>query len=161
MKSITPCIWFDSVAKDAADFYVATFDDARIIQTSYYPESAEEVSGKKAGDVLTVVFEIKGQQYMALNGGKEFPLSEAVSFMINCESQEEVDRYWAALTSDGGEESMCGWCKDKFGLSWQVIPAGMENYLNDPDKDKADKAMAAMLSMKKIDLEAIRRASER
>jgi predicted 3-demethylubiquinone-9 3-methyltransferase (glyoxalase superfamily) len=160
MKSITPCIWFDSVAEEAVKFYVSVFPDSKILETTHYPEAAEEVSGKKAGDVLTVLFTIKGQEFMALNGGKEFPLTEAVSFMINCDSQQEVDEYWEKLTAGGGAEGPCGWCKDKYGLSWQVIPSEMNELLNHSDPDKANKAMKAMLSMKKIDVEAMRQAAE-
>lgn len=160
MQQITPCIWFDSTAEAAANFYVSVFKNSRVKQVTRYPEAAESVSGKAAGTAMTVTFDLNGQPFMALNGGAEFPLNEAVSFVISCESQAEVDEYWQKLTADGGQEGPCGWCKDKFGLSWQVVPTGMAEYLNNPDTAKANKAMAAMLKMKKIDLAGLKRASE-
>jgi predicted 3-demethylubiquinone-9 3-methyltransferase (glyoxalase superfamily) len=160
MDKVSACLWFDDQAEEAARFYVATFKNSKLGNISYYPEAAEEVSGKPAGSVLTVNFQISNYDFVALNGGPNFKFSEAVSFMYHCEDQAEVDELWEKLTADGGEESVCGWLKDKFGLSWQIIPKGMDQLLGDPDPEKANKAMAAMLKMKKINIGEIKEAME-
>ena len=152
---IIPNLWFDGEAEQAAEFYVSIFANSRIVSVSHYPESAPGPTGS----VMTVEFELDGERFVGINGGPEFRFSEAVSFQINCEDQDEVDYYWKKLT-DGGEESMCGWLKDRFGLSWQVVPAGMEEVFSDPDPERANRAMQAMLGMRKLDVAELRRAAE-
>src|SRR3954466_314021 len=142
LKSITPNLWFDTQAEEAAEYYCSIFPDSRIVQVTHYTEAGP----KPAGTVLTVDFELQGQRFTAINGGPEFTFDEAVSFLIECEDQEEIDYYWDKLL-EGGEPSQCGWLKDKFGLSWQVVPKGMDEALNDPDTERAQRAMKAMLGM--------------
>ena len=146
MPKIRPCLWFDDRIEEAVNLYVKVFPSAKILDVSRYGEAGPLEPGK----VLTMIFELEGQEFMALNGGPQFHFTEAVSFLVNCESQEEVDHYWNALTADGGEESMCGWLKDKFGLSWQIIPSALMTYLGDPDPGRSQRAMQAMLQMHKI-----------
>jgi len=154
MQKITPCLWFDTQAEDAANFYTGIFENSRIVQVSHYNDAGP----RPAGMVLMVEFVLDGQSFVALNGGPEFTFDEAVSFQVNCESQEEIDRYWAALCA-GGQEGPCGWLKDKFGVSWQINPSAfMNEILSDPDTGKAERAMKAVLSMGKIDIAEIRRA---
>ncbi len=153
-------MWFDNQAEEAARFYVSLFKDSKIVNISYYPKAAEEVAEKPEGSVMTVEFELNGQRFLALNGGPLFKFSEAISFMIDCEDQAEVDEYWSKLT-EGGEESQCGWLKDKYGLSWQVVPRGLAEIMNNPDPLKANRAMQAMLSMKKLDIQALQDAAEK
>jgi predicted 3-demethylubiquinone-9 3-methyltransferase (glyoxalase superfamily) len=160
MQKIHPFLWFDTEAETAARFYVETFKNSELGNISYYPAAAEDVSGKSKGSVMTVSFKIEDQEFTALNGGPNYKFSEAVSFMVSCKDQAEVDELWAILTADGGEEGPCGWLKDRFGLSWQIVPEGMNGLLGDPDPEKANKAMAAMLKMKKIDLNAMQEAME-
>jgi predicted 3-demethylubiquinone-9 3-methyltransferase (glyoxalase superfamily) len=155
MRRITPCLWFDTEAEDAADFYVSVFKNSQVVSVSRYGEAGP----RTAGTVMTVDFELDGQAFIALNGGPEFPFTEAVSFQVDCETQEEVDRYWSVL-SEGGEEGPCGWLKDRYGLSWQIIPVALTELLNDPDTAKAQRVMAAMLQMKKIDIAALQAAAE-
>ena len=155
MPAIIPNLWFDTNAKDAADFYLTIFPNSRINNVSYYPEGAPG----PVGTVLTVDFELDGQRFTGINGGPQFSFDEAVSFLINCKDQAEVDRYWEALL-DGGEASQCGWLKDRFGLSWQVVPEGMEEMLSDADPERAERAMQAMLGMVKIDLAAMKAAAD-
>ncbi|MFE7632261.1 VOC family protein [Kocuria sp. NPDC057446] len=158
MTTLTSCLWFDTEAQDAANFYLTVFSNSRITDTTYYGEAGP----RPAGMVLTVEFELDGHPFTALNGGPEFSFSEAVSFQIDCADQAEVDRYWEALTADGGQESMCGWLKDKYGLSWQVVPRRLVELLADPDPARAQGVMAAMMPMRKIviaDLEAAADAS--
>jgi predicted 3-demethylubiquinone-9 3-methyltransferase (glyoxalase superfamily) len=155
MRPIIPNLWFDSEAEQAAQFYVSVFPDSRIVSTALYPEGAPGPTGT----VMTVEFEINGQRFVGINGGPQFPFSEAVSFQITCETQEELDRYWAVLT-EGGEESMCGWLKDRYGLSWQVVPVGMEAVFGDADPARAQRAMQAMLGMRKLDLAALQAAAD-
>jgi len=146
MHKITPCLWFDDRIEEAVNFYVSVFRDGRIHDVSRYGEGAP----RPAGTVLTMRFELAGQQFQALNGGPQFPFTEAVSFAIDCEDQAEVDHYWEHLTSGGGEESMCGWLKDRYGLSWQVVPRALPLLLNGSDKAGAARAMQAMLQMRKL-----------
>lgn len=153
MPQITPNLWFDTEGKDAAEFYVSVFPNSKINAVTHYGEAGP----REAGMVLTVEFELDGQHYTALNGGPDFTFDEAISLLINCADQNEVDYYWSKL-SEGGEEGPCGWLKDRFGLSWQVCPVGMVEMLNDPDQEAAQRAMKAMLGMKKIDLAAIQAA---
>ena len=155
MPEITPNLWFDTESKDAAEFYVSVFPNSQITNVSYYGEAGP----RPAGTVLTVDFVLDGQRFTAINGGPEFTFDEAVSFLINCADQDEVDYYWGKLTA-GGEESQCGWLKDRFGLSWQVVPTEMEKVLTDPDAGRAQRAMKAMLGMQKIDLAAIKAAAD-
>lgn len=155
MQKITPYLWFDTQAEEAAKFYISLFENSSIVNISYYGEGAP----MPAGTVLTVAFQLNGQEFVALNGGPQFKFSEAVSFYVNCEDQQEVDRLWTALTKDG-EEEPCGWLKDKFGLSWQIIPKGLVEMLTSPDQEKATRAMQCMFTMKKIDLAKIRQAYE-
>ena len=156
MPSITPNLWFDTEAEQAAEFYVSIFPNSRIVSTTRYPEG----SPGPVGGVMTVEWELDGQRFVGINGGPEFRFDEAVSFEIECEDQDEVDRYWAALTADGGEEGPCGWCKDRFGLSWQVVPDGMDEVFDDADPARAQRAMAAMMSMRKLDVRALREAAD-
>ncbi|MEV4993448.1 VOC family protein [Streptomyces niveus] len=155
MPKITPNLWFDGQAEPAAEFYIGIFPNSRITGITHYGEAGPG----PAGTVLTVEFELDGQTFIGINGGPQFTFDEAISFMIGCADQEEVDYYWDKL-SDGGEEGPCGWLKDKYGLSWQVVPGGMQEMLNDPDQARGQRAMKAMLGMKKIDLAALRAAAD-
>ena len=152
---ITPNLWFDTQAEEAAGFYTSVFKNSRIVSVARYPEGGPG----PAGTVMTVEWELDGQRFVGINGGPQFTFDEAVSFQIDCADQEEVDHYWAAL-SDGGEEGPCGWLKDRFGLSWQVVPTGMDELFSDPDPTKAQRAMQAMLQMGKLDIAALRSAAE-
>jgi len=154
MPRITPNLWFDTQAKEAAEFYVSVFPNSRITDVSYYGEAGP----REAGTVLTVEFELDGQPFTALNGGPQFTFDEAVSFLIDCADQAEVDHYWDRLL-EAGEESQCGWLRDRFGLSWQVVPRRLVELLNDPDKDRCERAMKAMLGMKKLDVAALEAAA--
>ena len=156
MPTLTPCLWFDTQAEEAASYYVSVFKNSRIVSTSHYGEAGP----REAGMVLTVQFELDGQPFTALNGGPEFTFDEAISFQIDCRSQDDVDYYWESLSADGGEEGPCGWVKDKFGVSWQVVPDELEKLLADPDQGRAQRAMAAMLAMRKIDIAAVRAAAD-
>jgi predicted 3-demethylubiquinone-9 3-methyltransferase (glyoxalase superfamily) len=153
---IVPNLWFDGNAEQAAEFYVSVFPDSRIVTSTRYPEG----SPGEPGTVMTVEWEIFGQhRFTGINGGPMFSFTEATSFLIHCETQEEVDRYWEALTADGGAEGQCGWCKDRFGLSWQVVPAGMDEVFSDPDPARAQRSMQAMMGMTKLDLAALEAAA--
>jgi predicted 3-demethylubiquinone-9 3-methyltransferase (glyoxalase superfamily) len=159
MQRITPCLWFDDQAEEAAGFYTAIFKSARIVNIGRYGEAGHEIHGKPAGTVMTVAFELDGQAFTALNGGPVFTFNEAVSFQVHCETQEDVDYYWEKLSEGGDEKAQqCGWLKDKYGVSWQIVPGILPEMLNDPDSAKSQRAMAAMLQMKKIDIDALRRA---
>ena len=154
---ITPCLWFDGQAEEAAAFYTSIFPNSRIDRVNRSPSDAPDVT---EGSVLTVDFTLDGEPFMALNGGPEFEFNEAISFSIDCEDQAEVDRYWDALIADGGEPSVCGWLKDRFGVSWQVVPKILPELMNGPDRDRAKRAMDAMLRMTKLDVEKIREAAD-
>jgi predicted 3-demethylubiquinone-9 3-methyltransferase (glyoxalase superfamily) len=154
-QKITPNLWFDTQAEEAASFYISVFSNSRIVNVARYTEAGP----RPAGMVMTVEFELDGQRFIGINGGPEFTFDEAVSFQINCSTQDEVDYYWERLT-EGGEEGPCGWLKDKYGLSWQVTPPGMDELFSDPDPKKAERAMRAMLGMKKLDLAALLSAAE-
>ncbi|HKV10499.1 MAG TPA: VOC family protein [Thermoanaerobaculia bacterium] len=159
LQRITPGLWFDSEAEDAANYYVSIFKNSRICEITRYGEAGREIHGKPPGSVLTVEFELDGQKFTALNGGPIFQFNEAVSFQIACETQDDVDYYWEKLTQGGDVNAQqCGWLKDKFGLSWQVVPTIMSELLNDPNSEKSQRAFAAMMQMKKIDIEALKRA---
>src|SRR5690348_2688626 len=155
MHKTRPCLWFDTQAEEAATFYTSLFKDSEITEVSRYGEAGPG----PAGSVLTVTFTLDGDEFLALNGGPEFKFNEAVSFQINCDDQDEVDHFWNSL-SDGGEEGPCGWLKDKFGLSWQVVPTALPRLLSDPDPGRADRAMKAMLSMGKLDIAALEKAAD-
>lgn len=159
MQKITPNLWFDDQAEEAARLYTSIFKNSKIKKVSRYPKAAEEVSGKKAGTVMTVAFELDGQSFLALNGGPVFKFSEAISFIVNCKDQAEVDYYWERLTADGGGESVCGWLKDKFGLSWQIVPEALGK-LTSGDPKKSEAVMAALLKMKKLDVVELQRAHD-
>jgi predicted 3-demethylubiquinone-9 3-methyltransferase (glyoxalase superfamily) len=154
-QKITPSLWFDTEAEDAANFYISVFKNSSIVNVARYTEAGP----RPAGTVMTVEFDLDGQRFVGINGGPQFTFDEAVSFQITCEDQDEVDYYWDRL-SEGGAESQCGWLKDKFGLSWQVVPTGMAEVFNDPDPQRAQRAMQAMLGMGKIDVAALRRAAD-
>jgi predicted 3-demethylubiquinone-9 3-methyltransferase (glyoxalase superfamily) len=153
MPRTYPCLWFDRQAKEAADFYTSVFPNSQITTVAHYPEGA----GERAGEVLTVAFELDGTPYVALNGGPEFAFDEAISITIDCKDQDEIDHYWDLLTADGGEEGPCGWLKDRFGLSWQVVPENWDEIATG-DPDRAAKVFAAMMSMKKLDIAALEAA---
>jgi predicted 3-demethylubiquinone-9 3-methyltransferase (glyoxalase superfamily) len=154
MQKIIPCLWFDTEAEEAATFYTFLFENSRILGISHYGEAGP----RAAGTVMTVNFELNGQEFVALNGGPEFTFDEAISFQVNCADQAEVDRLWSALT-EGGEEGQCGWLKDRYGLSWQIIPTRLMELLSDPDPGRCQRAMNAMLGMKKIDVPALEAAA--
>ena len=154
MKKITPWLWFDTEAEEAANFYTSVFPNSKIGEITRYGSAGPRPEGM----VLTVGFELDGQEFVALNGGSDFTFNEAVSFLVSCEDQEEVDRYWATL-SEGGEEGPCGWLKDRYGLSWQIIPKRLNELLGDPDRERAQRAMAAMLKMGKIEIDELERAA--
>jgi predicted 3-demethylubiquinone-9 3-methyltransferase (glyoxalase superfamily) len=156
MPKITPFLWFDTQAEAAANFYVSLFPNSRILNVSRYPDGAPN-----AGAAMTVTFELDGQVVTALNGGTEYKLNEAFSFYVDCEDQAEVDTLWAKLTAEGGEEGPCGWCKDRFGLSWQIIPKALTELVSDPDPAKAGSVMQAMFKMKKIDTALLQQAYDR
>jgi predicted 3-demethylubiquinone-9 3-methyltransferase (glyoxalase superfamily) len=156
---ISPCLWFDHQAEDAARFYTAIFKGSKIVAISRYGEAGKEVHGRPPGSVMTVAFELNGQSFTALNGGPVFKFNEAISFQIECASQEEVDYYWARLSEGGDPDAQqCGWLKDKFGVSWQVVPKILPELLTDPDTAKSQRAFQAMLQMKKLDIGVLQRA---
>jgi predicted 3-demethylubiquinone-9 3-methyltransferase (glyoxalase superfamily) len=154
MRGITACLWFDTQGEEAAKFYTSIFPGSRITDVAYYGSAGP----RPEGTVMTVSFELDGQKFLALNGGSQFTFSEAISFQVLCESQDEVDSYWSKL-SDGGEEGPCGWLKDRFGLSWQIVPTRLPELLQDPDRERSQRVMAAMLEMRKIDVGALERAA--
>jgi len=154
-QKIIPNLWFDTEAEEAAGFYTSVFENSRIVNVAHYPEGGPGA----AGTVMTVEWELDGQRFVGINGGPQFTFSEAVSFQITCETQDEVDYYWDQLSA-GGEEGQCGWLKDRYGLSWQVVPAGMEEVFADPDPQRAQRAMQAMLGMRKLDVAALRSAAD-
>lgn len=158
MQKIVPCLWFDTQAEEAAKFYTSVFPNSKIKQVTHYGEAASKAAGLPVGTVLTVTFDLNGQPHMGLNGGPAFHFSEAISLMVQCDTQEEIDRYWSALTADGGQESVCGWLKDKYGLSWQIVPTLLDELRDDPAA--ANRVMAAVVKMKKLDLAELKRAAE-
>ena len=159
MKGFTTCLWFDTQAEEAAHFYTSIFKHSRVGTVSHYGDSGARASGRPKGSVMTVAFELGDQKFLALNGGPIFKFSEAVSLMVNCEDQQEIDEYWAQL-STGGSEGPCGWLKDKFGFSWQVVPTALAKMMKDGDAEQLERVMAAVLTMKKLDLETLERAYE-
>jgi predicted 3-demethylubiquinone-9 3-methyltransferase (glyoxalase superfamily) len=168
LHKISPCLWFDDRAQEAAEFYTGIFPNSKIVNISHYGEAGQQVLGKPAESVLTVAFELDGQMFTALNGGPTFKFNEAISFQVDCQDQAEVDYYWDKLSilqgrgyaNDGDETAQqCGWLKDRYGVSWQIIPRILVELLNDPDAEKSQKAMTAMLQMKKIDIDELKRAT--
>src|SRR5438270_1812102 len=156
MQKITPFLWYDTQAEEAANFYVSIFKNAKVLGLTRYGEAGP---GPK-GSVLTAAFELEGEKFTALNGGPQFKFTEAISFVVNCETQEEVDYYWEKLTADGGAESQCGWLKDKYGLSWQVVPTILPELLQEKDPEKSNRIVQALMQMKKLDIAALKRAAE-
>jgi len=160
MQKITPFLWFNDNAEEAINFYTSVFKDAKMGNIARYDKAGAQATGQPEGSVMTASFQLFGQEFIALNGGPHFKFTEAVSFVVNCENQEEVDYYWNSLTTNGGQESMCGWLKDKFGVSWQIIPTILPKLLAQKGREKAKKVMPAMLQMKKIDIATLERAAE-
>lgn len=156
-QKVTPCLWFDTQAEEAANFYTSVFANSRIKQISRYGNAGQDVHGKQAGSVMMVAFELEGQTFTALNGGPQFKFSEAISFQVMCDSQDEIDHFWEKL-SDGGQEGPCGWLKDKYGLSWQVVPSALPHLISQSSGDARDRVMSAVMKMKKFDLEALKQA---
>jgi predicted 3-demethylubiquinone-9 3-methyltransferase (glyoxalase superfamily) len=154
MQAITPCLWFDDQAEEAANFYVSLFPNSRIKQVNRYTGAGPG----KEGAVMVVVFEINGQEHVALNGGPLFHFNESISLQVHCDTQEEVDRLWEALTKDGGSESQCGWLKDKYGLSWQITPVALLEMISDPDRAKVRRTMDVMMTMKKLEIAPLEKA---
>ncbi len=157
-QKIMPCLWFDDQAETAAKYYVSVFKNSKIGRTSRYGKEGKDIHGREAGTVMTVEFELEGQKFLALNGGPQFKFDEAISFQVDCESQEEVDHYWERL-GDGGEEGPCGWLKDRYGLSWQIVPARLKELIADPDREKSARVTEAMLQMRKLDLAKLEEAA--
>ena len=159
IQKITPFLWFDQDAEEAARFYISIFKNSKIIDVAHYGNSAADASGRPMGTVMIVRFELEGQLFMALNGGPVFKFSPAISFLVSCDTQKEVDDLWKSL-SEGGEEEQCGWLKDKFGVSWQMVPSVLGEMIQDKDEMKSERVMGAMLQMKKIDIQRLRMAYE-
>jgi len=158
MQKITPFLWFDDQAEEAVKFYTSVFKNSKAGRILRYGEEAAKTTGRPVGSVLTIEFELEGQKFVALNGGPIFKFNESISFVVNCEAQEEVDYFWERLTADGGQESQCGWLKDKFGVSWQVVPTVLIDMLHDKDSKKSESVMQAMLQMHKIDINKLKEA---
>ncbi len=157
MQKLTPFLWFDKEAEEAASFYVSIFKNSKVLSVSRYGDAGP---GPK-GSVMVASFELEGQKFTALNAGPRFKFTEAISFVVNCETQEEVDYFWEKLTAGGGQESMCGWLKDKYGLSWQIVPTVLFELFQDKDPEKSQRVMQAMLQMKKMDIATLKRAAEK
>jgi predicted 3-demethylubiquinone-9 3-methyltransferase (glyoxalase superfamily) len=154
MQKVTPCLWFDTEGEEAASFYTSVFPNSRITDIARYGSAGP----RREGTVMTVSFELDGQEFVALNGGPEFTFNEAISFQVSCKDQEEVDAYWSTL-SEGGEQGPCGWLKDRFGVSWQIVPARLTELLSDPDRERSQRVLQAMLQMKKIEVDDLERAA--
>lgn len=162
MQRITPCLWFDNNAEEAVNFYTSIFKNSKITSVTRYGEAGAEVSGRPKGTVMTVTFQLESQEFMALNGGPIFKFSEAISFIVNCKTQREIDELWQKLSESGDEKAQqCGWLKDKFGLSWQIVPTVLGEMLQDKDPKKSESVMQALLKMRKIDIKALKQAYER
>jgi predicted 3-demethylubiquinone-9 3-methyltransferase (glyoxalase superfamily) len=159
MQKITPFLWFDDNAEEAVKFYTSIIKNSKIGKIARYDEAGEKAAGRPAGSVMTVEFQLEGQEFVALNGGPHFKFTEAISFVVNCETQEEVDYYWEKL-SHGGKEVQCGWLKDKYGLSWQIVPTVLGELLSDKDAAKAQRVMQAMLKMVKLDIKKLKQAAK-
>jgi predicted 3-demethylubiquinone-9 3-methyltransferase (glyoxalase superfamily) len=156
MQKITPCLWFDTEGEEAAEFYTSIFPNSRIVEVTRYGSAGPRAEGT----VMTVSFDLDGQRFIALNGGPDFKFNEAISLEVDCETQDEVDSYWDALITDGGEEGPCGWLKDKYGVSWQIVPTVLTELISDPDQTKAQRVMAAMLQMRKIEIAELEKAAD-
>jgi predicted 3-demethylubiquinone-9 3-methyltransferase (glyoxalase superfamily) len=159
MQKTTPCLWFDHQAEEAANFYVSVFRNSRIGNVARYGDEGAKVSGRPEGTAMTVTFELEGQAFMALNGGPRFKFSPAISFIVNCETQQEVDSFWEKL-SEGGEKGQCGWLKDKYGVSWQIAPTALGEIMRDKDPKKSERVMKALLQMSKIDIATLKQAHD-
>jgi predicted 3-demethylubiquinone-9 3-methyltransferase (glyoxalase superfamily) len=159
MQKITPFLWYDDKAEEAMNLYVSIFKNSKVLAVTRYDDASAEAAGRPKGSVMTVAFELEGQKFTAINGGPHFKFTEAVSFVVNCEAQEEVDYLWEKLTADGGKESQCAWLKDKYGLSWQIVPRILLELLQDKDTAKSHRVMKAMLQMKKIDIATLKQAA--
>jgi predicted 3-demethylubiquinone-9 3-methyltransferase (glyoxalase superfamily) len=160
-QKITPFLWFDNQAEEAVSFYISIFRNSGIVSIARYGEEGAEASGRPTGTVMTIAFRLDGQEFVALNGGPIFKFTEAISFVVNCESQDEVDRYWEKLSEGGDPKAQqCGWLKDKYGLSWQIVPTVLITLLNDPDPERSRRVMKAMLQMKKIDIATLKKAAD-
>jgi predicted 3-demethylubiquinone-9 3-methyltransferase (glyoxalase superfamily) len=155
MEKITPFLWFDTDGEEAAKFYTSVFPNSKIVEVTHYGSAGPRPEGM----VMTVTFELGGQHFVALNGGSNYTFNEAISFAVDCETQEEVDEYWSKLSADGGEEGPCGWLKDRYGVSWQIVPTALTRLLSDPDTEKAQRVMEAMLQMGKIEIAELERAA--
>jgi predicted 3-demethylubiquinone-9 3-methyltransferase (glyoxalase superfamily) len=161
IQKITPFLWFDNQAEEAVSFYISIFRNSGIVSIARYGEEGAEASGRPTGTVMTIAFRLDGQEFVALNGGPIFKFTEAISFVVNCESQDEVDRYWEKLSAGGDPKAQqCGWLKDKYGLSWQIVPTVLITLLNDPDPERSRRVMKAMLQMKKIDIATLKKAAD-
>jgi len=160
MQRITPFLWFDNKAEEAVNFYVSIFKNSKIGSIARYDEKGSQASGRPKGTVMTVTFQLDGQEFMALNGGPLFKFTEAISFMVNCKTQEEVDEFWEKLSA-GGEKGRCGWLKDKYGLSWQIVPTVLGEMMQDKDAEKSKRVMEAMLQMDKLDIKRLKQAYDR
>ena len=160
MGPIAICLWFDDQAEEAAKFYTSVFKSSKILETTRYPEAGHEIHGKRAGSVLTVTFEINGQRIIGLNGGPQFKFTEAASLSVDCSTQEEIDYYWEKLTSGGGSPGPCGWLKDRFGLSWQIVSTEVQRMLLDRDRARVERVFAAIMNSSKVDIAALTRAFE-
>ena len=161
MQKITPFLWFDNKAKEAANFYTSIFKNSKIVSVARYGEEGAKVSGRPKGTAMTVAFQLDGQEFVALNGGPHFKFSEAVSFVVNCKTQEEVDHYWEKLSAGGDEKAQqCGWLKDKYGLSWQIVPDVLGKMMQDKDQKNSENVMRALLQMKKLDIKTLKKAYE-
>lgn len=158
MKKMSTCLWFDNQAEEAAKFYLSVFKNGSIKHIARYGKAGYEFHRQPEGTVMTVEFEVNGENFLAINGGPIFKFNEAISLVVHCESQKEIDEYWQKLTSDGGQESQCGWLKDKFGLSWQITPAVLDKMMKSPDQEKTERVVAAYMKMKKFDIAALERA---
>lgn len=158
-QKIIPHLWFDNQAEEAAKFYISIFKNSKIVNVTRYGEAGAEVSGRRKGTVMTVTFQLEGQEFIALNGGPHFTFSPAISFFVNCETQEEVDELWEKL-SEGGEIEQCGWLKDKYGVSWQIVPTVLGEILQNKDAERSERVMEALLKMKKIDIKTLKQAYE-
>ena len=160
VRKITPFLWFEGNAEEAAKYYTSLFKNSKIVQVTHYGEAASKASGRPKGSVMTVVFELEGQEFVALNGGPEFKFSPAVSFVVNCATQKEIDELWEKL-SDGGEPMDCGWLTDKFGVTWQIVPDVIEELISDRNPERADRVMEALVRMKKLDIATLKKAYEK
>ena len=160
MQKITPCLWFDDKAEEAMNFYVSIFKNSKVGYVTHYGDDGAKVSGRPKGSVMTVTFQLDGQEFMALNGGPHFTFTEAVSFIVNCQTQEEIDELWEKL-SEGGKKGQCGWLKDKYGLSWQIVPTALGEMMQDQDSEKTNRVMGAILQMRKLDIKRLQQAFAR